>query len=99
MKPWHIQGRILNIDRFKIKKKIESCGLKWHEDRQGKIKIWIRLNHELEKSGGNMNSTAAVERTLEPPGKKSRILPFRPLCGNSWSLLKRNPLLEIPPTQ
>ena len=41
-----IQGRLLNMQKYKARKKLEELGLKWHEDKRGKVKIWIRLNKE-----------------------------------------------------
>ena len=44
-----IKGKILDFEKYKIKKKMESYGIEWIEDPQGKIKIWIRLKNKRFK--------------------------------------------------
>ena len=45
-----MKGKLLDIERYKIRKKIEAAGLDWVEDDEGKFRIWIRLKNELSKT-------------------------------------------------
>ncbi len=44
------KGKILNIEQYKIKKKIEAVGLEWAEDKKGKFRVWIRLKNDFRES-------------------------------------------------
>ena len=40
------KGKILDIEQYKIRKKIEATGLQWIEDKKGKFRVWIRLRND-----------------------------------------------------
>ena len=41
------KGKVLDIQKYRIKKKIEENGLEWVEDEKGKFRIWIRLKNRF----------------------------------------------------
>ncbi|MDH4200397.1 MAG: hypothetical protein OEV66_08470 [Spirochaetia bacterium] len=36
------EGNILSFEKFRLKKFLEDQGFCWHEDKKGKVRIWIR---------------------------------------------------------
>lgn len=38
------EGRVLDLDKYRLKLKLRDAGVEWHEDQQGKFKIWVRLS-------------------------------------------------------
>ena len=43
--------KILDFERFKLKKFLEDAGFQWHEDKKGQVKLWIRkaaVNHSTQ---------------------------------------------------
>jgi len=59
------QGRVLNLEMYRVRKRLEDCGLQWREDKSGKVRIWIRL-----RDGETLS-----EEKVEP---KSKILELYP---------------------
>lgn len=50
------QGRILDLNKFRVRQKIENCGLEWREDDQGKVKIWIKMG-EMSREPKTIDNT------------------------------------------
>lgn len=40
-------ARILDLEKYRLKLKLKDAGVEWHEDQQGKFKIWVRLAPQL----------------------------------------------------
>jgi len=59
------QGRVLNLEKYRVRKRLEECGLEWREDKTGKVRIWIRLR----------DGARASEEEVEP---RAKILPLYP---------------------
>lgn len=57
---------LLDLQLFRIRKQIENEGLQWHEDNNGRVRIWIRLKKK------NMNEITRT-RILPYPDPHSFI--------------------------
>lgn len=40
------EKKILDLDRYRLKLKLRDSGVEWHEDTNGKFKIWLRLGNQ-----------------------------------------------------
>ena len=38
------ESRLLDLEKYRLKLKLREAGVEWHEDQQGKFKIWVRLS-------------------------------------------------------
>ncbi|MDH5720188.1 MAG: hypothetical protein OEZ13_06135 [Spirochaetia bacterium] len=41
------QGRVLDIQKYHLENKLKDQGIKIKEDKNGKAKVWIRMNQNL----------------------------------------------------
>lgn len=40
------ENRVLDFNRYLLKKQLREAGVEWHEDAEGKFRIWLRLAPE-----------------------------------------------------
>ena len=40
------EDNLLSLGKYRIRKKLEDAGLKWIDDKEGKVRVWIRLNKD-----------------------------------------------------
>ena len=64
---------ILDLARYKVKRKIEDSGLEWHEDNHGKIRLWIKLKKEHEKAE-KVEKQLVIPDLSESRAKKGKLI-------------------------
>lgn len=56
-------GKVLELEKFRLIRKLRASGLECIEDDHGKFKIWLRLSDKTNSLGHNSHSDASVSTT------------------------------------